>query len=302
MIDRCVFIFKGKKLYIFLAVIILIGVSAIIFCLTDKSDEIITYNSLQKISEVSNDKIIHDDNLVAIAELKPEPKSVTASVPIFMYHFILDDYGNYPDVENFMKPETLEQQIKYIVDNEYQTIFVNEIESLEDYTKPVALTFDDCFVYFYNNAFTLVKKYNVKVTLNIIYEYINGENYLTTEQIKEMLASGLVSVESHTMSHKELIYLNAEEKRRQIIESNKNLEKDFGIELTTICYPVGKYDKSVIEISKEEYKYGLAMTGGVYYSNIHKNLYAISRIYANRSMTLNQFASYLKKSSVKVEW
>ena len=42
--------------------------------------------------------------------------------------FILDDYGNYPDVENFMKPETLEEQIKYIVDNGYETIFINEIE------------------------------------------------------------------------------------------------------------------------------------------------------------------------------
>ena len=41
------------------------------------------------------------------------------------------------------------------------------------------------------------------------------------------------------------------------------------------------------------------MTGGVYYSNKH-NLYEIPRIYANRSMSITEFANYLKKSSVEV--
>lgn len=237
-----------------------------------------------------------------VSEVKRKPKKVTASVPIFMYHFLLDDYGEYPDVENFMKPETFEEQLKYITENGYETIFVNEIESLENYSKPVCLTVDDVFVYFYNNGFPLIKKYNVKVTLNIIYDYINGENYLTPAQIQEMLDSGLVAIESHTLTHQELTYLSEEEKRRQILESKHNLEKDYSIKLSTICYPVGMYDKSVINIAKEEYQYGLAMTGGTYYSDVHTNLYAIPRIYANRSMSIQTFANYLKEASVEVEW
>ena len=78
------------------------------------------------------------------------------------------------------------------------------MDDLYKYEKPVALTFDDCFVYFYNNAFPLLKKYNQKATIFVITDYINGENYLTEEQIKEMADSGLVKVESHSKTHQYL--------------------------------------------------------------------------------------------------
>ncbi len=254
-------------------------------------------------NKIEKDTPYVEDNKNEVVNLKVEdevpPPNFKAAVPIFMYHFILDDYGNYPDVENFLKPSTLEEQIKYIVENNYETIFVNEIEEVYKYTKPVALTFDDCFVYFYNNAFPLIKKYNVKATVNLIYNYMNGENYLTDAQVKEMIDSGLVSVESHTLSHRELTTISLEEQRKEILESKELFENRFGINLSTICYPVGDYNSKTIEISKEKYKYGLAMTGGVYYSDKH-DLYSIPRIYANRSMPLSTFANYLKTSSVSI--
>lgn len=243
---------------------------------------------------------INKDMEIAQSNLRI-PKDVVANVPIFMYHFVLDDYGENPDVENFIKPSTLEAQLKYIKENNYEPIFINEIEHLENYTKPVALTFDDVFVYFYDNAYPLIKKYNIKVTLNIIADYINGENYLTIEQIKEMLDSGLVSVESHTLTHRELIYLSDEEKKKEILDSKQKLDDLFDINVSTLCYPVGKYNDTVIDIAKEKYKYGLMMTGGVYNSKKH-DLFEIPRIYANRSMSLNTFANYLSTSYVKVTW
>lgn len=293
---------NGKKLLLIAIVLIVIFVLIIgIAIISNKKVKTNVVVSESNAVEIAKNATSIKDSFVQ--EAKRKPKNITATVPIFMYHFLLADYGNYTDVENFMKPETFEEQLKYITENGYETIFMNEIDSLENYTKPVCLTVDDVFVYFYNNGFPLIKKYNVKVTLCIIYEYINGENYLTTEQIKEMLDSGLVSIESHTMSHKELTTLSTEEKRRQIIKSKENLEKDFGVEVTTLCYPVGDYNNEVIEIAKEAgYKYGIAMTGGTYYSYIHDDYYRIPRIYANRSMTLNEFARYLREANVDVEW
>lgn len=260
----------------------------------------------REISKEQKETPYIQDNTNEVSNVKDErevpPQSYTASVPIFMYHFILDDYGNYPDVENFLKPETLEEQIKYIVDNGYQPIFINEIDKVYKYEKPVALTFDDCFVYFYNNAFPIIKKYNVKVTCNLIYNYMNGENYLTNAQVKEMIDSGLVSIESHTLSHQQLTTLSSEQEQKELIESKECFENDFGIELSTICYPIGDYDQNTINVAKDHYKFGLAMTGGVYHSNIHTNMYAIPRIYANRSMPLSTYANYLKQSKVEVFW
>lgn len=292
---------SSNKIIMVMSLVIIVIVAIGIYFILNLNPIVSTTMSDVKISEAVDNAMNVRESFVSKAKAKP--KKISATVPIFMYHFLLDDYGIYPDVENFMKPSTFEEQLKYITENGYEPIFINEIENLEEYKKPICLTVDDVFVYFYENGFPLIKKYNVKVTLCIIYEYINGENYLTTEQIKEMLDSGLVTVESHTMSHKELTTLSKEERRRQIIKSKENLEKDFGIEVSTLCYPVGDYNNDVISIAKEAgYKYGIAMTGGTYYSYIHDNLFAIPRIYANRSMSLNEFAKYLKEANVDVTW
>lgn len=225
----------------------------------------------------------------------------STSVPIFLSGLELKAIlsNSYNSFSSSVKPSTLEEQLKYIVDNGYQTVFVNEIEDLSNYTKPVALTFDDCFVYFYNNAYPLLKKYNQKASIYIICNYVNGPNYLTTDQIKEMVDSGLVSVQTHTLSHRELTSLSLEEMEKELVESKKYLDSTYNINVDTICYPIGKYNDTIVNKAKEIYKYGLAMTGGVYNSKKH-DLYRIPRIYANRSMTINQFANYLKQSNVEI--
>lgn len=266
---------------------------------------IICYVVVNDGKKKQNDNYVSEENTVNIENISKDSKEkkiykeLNVTLPIFMYHFILDDYGDNLDTENFVKPSTLEEQIKYIVDNGYQTVFVNEIEDLSNYTKPVALTFDDCFVYFYNNAYPLLKKYNQKASIYIICDYVNGPNYLTTEQIKEMVDSGLVSVQTHTLTHRELTSLSLEEMEKELVDSKKYLEETYNIKVDTLCYPIGKYNDTIVNKAKEIYKYGLAMTGGVYNSKKH-DLYRIPRIYANRSMTINQFANYLKQSNVEI--
>lgn len=285
---------KNKKILIVLSIILLIILSCIFIILIVNKNK-----PKSKDSYISNENIVNIENVKKTSNEKKIYKELNVSLPIFMYHFILDDYGENLDAENFVKPSTLEEQLKYIVDNGYQTVFVNEIEDLSNYTKPVALTFDDCFVYFYNNAFPLLKKYNQKASIYIICNYVNGPNYLTTEQIQEMVDSGLVSVQSHTLSHQKLSTLNLEDMKKELNESKSYLDSTYNINVDTICYPIGDYNEKVIEYAKENYKYGLAMTGGVYYSNKH-DLYKIPRIYANRNMTIDEFANYLKKSKVEI--
>ena len=62
------------------------------------------------------------------ADETPVPENWSASVPIFMYHFILADYGPYPDPENFLKPETLDEQLQYISENRYQKKYKKDID------------------------------------------------------------------------------------------------------------------------------------------------------------------------------
>ena len=114
-----------------------------------------------------------------------------------------------------------------------------------------------------------------------------------------MVDSGLISVQTHTLSHQKLSQMSLEKMKKELVDSKKYLEETYNISVDTICYPIGDYDANVLKEAKENFKYGLAMTGGVYYSNKH-NLYEIPRIYANRSMSITEFANYLKKSRVEV--
>ncbi len=285
---------KNRIKFILIILILLLSPAFLYFV---KNKDLIAIKTFNFFKEDKN--YINIENISIANGEEKIYKELDVSLPIFMYHFILDDYGENLDVENFLRPSTLEEQLKYIVDNGYQTVFVNEIEDLSNYTKPVALTFDDCFVYFYNNAFPLLKKYNQKASIYIICNYVNGPNYLTSDQIKEMIDSGLVSVQTHTLTHRELTSLSLNEMQKELVDSKKYLESTYDIKVDTICYPIGKYNKNIIEVAKNNYKYGLAMSGGVYYSNKH-NLYEIPRIYANRSMSIDEFSSYLRKSKVNI--
>lgn len=250
---------------------------------------------------INTDKIVVDDSKEKVFEDIARPKNFSFTMPIFMYHFILDDYGDASDSENYISPTKLEEQLKYISENGYQTVYITEIDKLYKYTKPVALTFDDCFVYFYNNAFPLFKKYNLKASVYIITNYINGPNYLTTEQIKEMKESGLIDVQSHSLSHPYLSRIPIEQARKEIVDSKKVLKDLLDVDSTVFCYPIGDYNKKVVDIVKENYNYGLNMLGGVYNSKLHSK-YNIPRIYANRSMPMSTYIDYLKQSKVTANW
>lgn len=257
--------------------------------------------------EINHDIYINTDNIQIynseekVLEDVPKPKNFNFTIPIFMYHFVLDDYGSATDPENYMSPAKLEQQLKYISENGYQPIYITEIDKLYKYTKPVALTFDDCFVYFYNNAFPLLKKYNIKSSIYIITNYINGPNYLTTEQLKKIKESGLVDIQSHSLSHPYLSKVPIEQAKKEIVDSKKVLQDLLDVDSTVFCYPIGDYNKKVVDIVKENYNYGLNMLGGVYNSKLHSK-YNIPRIYANRSMPMEVFINYLKQSKVTVNW
>ncbi|MDD2376732.1 MAG: polysaccharide deacetylase family protein [Clostridia bacterium] len=271
----------------------------------------ILYLILVKLNKVSINLSNNDDvEIYAIKKYEPEqkieeylipPKNFNFSIPIFMYHFISDDFGNATDTENYVSPLKLEQQLKYISENGYETVYINEFDKMYKYKKPVALTFDDCFVYFYNNAFPLLKKYNLKASIYIITDYIDGENYLTTEQIKEMKESNIIDIQSHTLSHPKLTSLKNEVISKELIDSKKALKEKFDIDSNVFCYPYGLFNDYILNITKENYTFALNMDGGIYYSNKH-DIFKIPRIYANRSMPISTYINYLKQANVNVNW
>jgi len=212
------------------------------------------------------------------------------NVPTLMYHAVSDDMWGIAEL--FVSPSELDKQLKYLQDNGYTTITFEDMGRLDEIEKPVMLTFDDGYDDNYTYLFPLLKKYNAKATVFVITGELGTGHYLTEEEIKEMSDSGLVSIQSHTVTHPFLSDLNAEQLEKELVESKETLERITGKEPFVLCYPTGKYSELSLQKTKEHYNFGLLMNGGMYTTGV-QSAYKIPRFYISRNTDINAFASKL---------
>ena len=248
-----------------------------------KTDEVLKYIT-EKNKEFS----------INITTEKEKQKIVGKQIPVIMYHGVSDTTWGLEGL--FMKVNDFENQMKYLHDNGFETIFIEDIE--KDYTgkKVVALTFDDGYIDFYTNVLPIIKKYNIKTNLYIITNTTSGGKYVNEEQIKELSNSGLVSIGSHTVSHNALAKLTAEQIETELKDSKNYLENLLGKEIKTISYPTGSYNSTVLSTAGKYYKYGITSIEGTQnMSNFSK--YKIIRRAMYRSSGMGTFKSIVSSAN-----
>lgn len=210
------------------------------------------------------------------------------NVPVLMYHGVTDD--TWGSVELFVSPDKLEKQLAYLIENGYEPIFFEDLRNIEDYEKPVILTFDDGYRDNYEYLFPLLQKYNVKATIFLITDNIdNREKFLTSDQIREMAASGLVSFQSHTVSHPMLDECGMEWLEYELFQSKLAITRLTGREPFVLCYPSGHFNDTVREMTGQFYHFGIAMNGGLYTTG-KQDATKVPRYYVSRYTTLSEFA------------
>lgn len=214
-------------------------------------------------------------------------------VPILMYHAVSDDLWGYSEL--FVSPSDLEQQLAYLTENGYDPIFFEDLPDLEEYDKPVILTFDDGYLDNYTELYPLLQKYNVKATIFVITSSMGvHEKSMTREQVKELSDSGLVSIQSHTLTHPELSSLDESQQLAQIRDSKLEVARMTGREPYVLCYPSGERNETTKELTAQYYRFGVDMNGGLYTTG--DDPMTISRYYVSRSTSLGEFASMVDAS------
>ena len=138
-----------------------------------------------------------------------ESAAIEAEVPILMYHNLVEEAVEETD----LTAEQFEAQIRALAQAGYTAIsfeelkaFVYEGAPLPD--KPVMITFDDGYLSNYTLAYPILEQYQMKATIFAIGVSVGKDTYKDTdyemnphfsyEQAAEMVASGLISVQSHT--------------------------------------------------------------------------------------------------------
>ncbi len=211
-------------------------------------------------------------------------------VAVLMYHAVGDRPWGLIDL--FVRPADLEEQIEYILDNGYDPIWFSDLGHMEDYDKPVILTFDDGYDNNYTELYPILQKYGVKATIFVITDKVDDDRYLTREQIGEMAASGLVSIESHTVTHPDLRVLGEDELEYEYSQSRMDIARMTGRIPTVVCYPSGEHDVLARRVAAEYYKLGIKMTGGVWSTS--SDPMRVNRFFVPRDLTLAEFRGKLR--------
>lgn len=208
-------------------------------------------------------------------------------VPILYYHSVTDNIFGIEELH--VSPQKFDEQMKYLKDNNFDVITFDELEKANYYNNPIMITFDDGYLNNYTEAYPILKKYNFRATIFICTSYIDQPDMISKENMKEM--SNLINFQSHTLSHPDLDKLSQTKIEEELSKSKDIISEITGKQVNSIAYPTGKYNKTVIEITKKYYKYGLLNVGGIYNGS---NNYEIKRVYIPRNLTLTNFIKKLK--------
>lgn len=244
-----------------------------------------------------------DPNLkpgVAVVHRAADVKySVPEGVSVLMYHMIGDEQGN----AAIMTEANLRIQMNYLRDHGYHPITMQE---LYDYVtkgaplpeKPVCITFDDGYLDSYTIVYPMMKEYGFPWTLFLITDDVGKPyNRMSWDQLKEMANSHAVTIASHTLSHPKLHNLATRaEKEKEIVEANKALKYQLGIDNVWLAYPYGDYDDEVIDICK---KAGIKMAVTTDAGRVHVGSfpYDLKRAYIGNDISLARFSERLNKDN-----
>lgn len=219
----------------------------------------------------------------------PTPEMIPAGrrVPVLMYHAISDECWGLEGL--FVSPSEMDKQLQYLEDNGYTTIWFEDLPYIDQIEKPVILTFDDGYDDNYTELFPLLKKHNAKATIFVVTSRMGTGRFMTAEQAREMSESGLVSIQSHTSSHRELKWLDAAELDAELSLSVLEVTRITGKQPFVVCYPSGKYSDLAVEKVEEYFTFGTIIDGYTYVTGECRRG-AIPRLRIPREMTVSGFA------------
>jgi peptidoglycan/xylan/chitin deacetylase (PgdA/CDA1 family) len=203
---------------------------------------------------------------------------------ILMYHMVREGIPWSRSNKLRVNRDLFERQVRWLKENGWTFATVSELVDgrPDGVGKVVALTFDDGYRDNLLNALPIMQKYRAKMTLYLVADReshpdwparrradragsdLSREERLSNEEVRELLASGLVELGSHTMTHADLTQIVEEEKKWEIEGSKDRLKELFRVKVSTFCYPFGLYGEEDVEHARHaDYKAAVTVQEGI---------------------------------------
>ena len=215
------------------------------------------------------------EHVAQMAQAEPLPlEEYTAQVPVLMYHHISEEGNDSTE----LSPEAFEAQIAALAEAGYTSVFPEDLaayvrEGKELPEKPIVITFVDGYLSNYEYAYPILKKYGMVATIFVIGSTVGDtEHYKDTdypitphfsyEQAKEMVDSGVISIQSHTYDmHQWGPYEDSDQPRENLLPLEGESEEDYRAALSADCETIRR---EIQEGTGEEDVHVIAFPGGYY--------------------------------------
>ncbi len=224
--------------------------------------------------------VIGDFNNVAQAEAgqplvvplkSPNPTGVRAdqyqTVPILCYHRFGAGGGKMT-----VSPANFAAQLDWLERNRYRVIRLADLVGYLEGRQPlpqrsVVITIDDGYESVYRHAYPLLRKHGFPATVFVYTDFIGAGDALTWPQLQELSASGLVDIQAHSKTHRNLIERSAGETDDRYLQGleaearvpRELLERRLQGSVRHYAYPFGDANDAVLDALGKQ-RYTLAVT------------------------------------------
>jgi len=145
-------------------------------------------------------------------------------------------------------PAVFEKHLEYLYENGYNVLPLDQvIKALRMQAilpkKCISLTADDGFLSIYTDAYPLLVKYQMPMSIFVSTESIDKKYslMLSWKHLQEM--SGLVDVYNHSVKHLHLVEQDVGIVRSEITRAQQRIQQELGVEEKFFAYPYGEFDE-----------------------------------------------------------
>ncbi len=196
------------------------------------------------------------------------------TVPVLCYH----RFGS-GSSKMVVSPAKFEAQLEHLARNGYNVIRLDDLRSFlagekQLPAKSVVITIDDGYESVHRHAFPLLKKYGFPATLFVYSDFIGARDALSWAQLEEMARSGLVDLQAHSKTHRNMTERHpgeTDEAYRSNIDAEVRapravLERRLsaaGVRVRHFAYPYGSANDVVLEaMQRAQYDLGVTVAAG----------------------------------------
>jgi peptidoglycan/xylan/chitin deacetylase (PgdA/CDA1 family) len=168
---------------------------------------------------------------------------------VLVYHTISSPETALPSNID-LSPERFESHLRWLSRRRDRVV---PLSRLLDHSQErlFAITFDDGYRDNLTAALPLLERYEMPATIFMVAGLIGEEGYLTAEDLRTLSAHPLITIGSHTLNHRHLTRISANEARHEISESKRVLEEVTGRKVDLLAYPYGDANPAIEALSED---------------------------------------------------